>query len=156
MANGPQLMTVPFSDQRCVHTSHQVRLLCLTQIVSSSAEKHFWCQNNKKYFPILWEVLMTHEYPDLRMSFNYLMGQKKGITSTPYAVQSCHRSSWTLLWSIKAYDPSGCNVLKLYRFTLRVWTSQHDFFPISLVFCTTGSMQKSMYLAAPRKLQWVF
>ena len=33
------------------------------------------CQNNKKYTPILRGVLMTHEYPDLRMSFNYLTGQ---------------------------------------------------------------------------------
>ena len=77
MANGPQLTTVPFSDQRCVHTSRQDQLLCLTLIVSSSAEKHFRCQNNKKYIPILWEVLMTHEHPDLRMSFNYLTGQNR-------------------------------------------------------------------------------
>ena len=35
MANGPQLTTVPFSDKRCVHTSHQDRLLCLTLIVFS-------------------------------------------------------------------------------------------------------------------------
>ena len=53
------------------------RLLCLTLIVSSSAEKHFRCQTNKKYIPILWEVLLTHEYPDLRTSFNYLTGQNR-------------------------------------------------------------------------------
>ena len=45
--------------------------------VSASAEKHFRCQNNKQYIPILHEVLMTHEYPDLRMSFNYLTGQNR-------------------------------------------------------------------------------
>ena len=77
MAIGSQLKTVPFSDQRCVHTSRQDRLLCLTRIVSSSAEKHFQCQNNKKYTPILREVLVTHKYPDLRMSFNHLTGQNR-------------------------------------------------------------------------------
>ena len=44
---------------------------------SSNAEKHFRCQNNKKYIPVLWEVLVTHQYPDLRMSFNYLTGQNR-------------------------------------------------------------------------------
>ena len=87
MANGPQLTAVPFSEQRCVHTSCQDRLLCLTLIVSASAEKHFRCQN-LQYIPILWEVLMTHEYPDLRMSFNYLTGQnrdnKRALRPTPY------------------------------------------------------------------------
>ena len=34
-------------------------------------------QKKKKYIPILREVLMTHEYPDLRMSFNYLTGQNR-------------------------------------------------------------------------------
>ena len=77
MAKGPQLTTVPFSDRRCIHTSCQDRLLCSTLIVCPSAEKHFRCQNNKKYIPILWEVLVTHEYPDLRISFNYLMGQNR-------------------------------------------------------------------------------
>ena len=77
MANGTQLKTVPFSDQRCIHTSRQGQLLCLTWIVSSSAEKHFRCQNNKKYIPILREVLVTHEYPDLRMTFTYLTGQNR-------------------------------------------------------------------------------
>ena len=65
--NGPQLTTVPYSDQRCVHTSRQDRLLCLTPIFFPSAEKHFWCQNNEKYSPILREVLVTHEYPDFQL-----------------------------------------------------------------------------------------
>ena len=69
--------SIPFSDQRCVHTSRQDRPLRLTLIVFSSVEKHFWCQNNKKYISILWEVLVTHEYPVLRMSFNYLTGQNR-------------------------------------------------------------------------------
>ena len=34
-ANGPQLTTVLFLDKRCVHTSCQDRLLCLTLIVFS-------------------------------------------------------------------------------------------------------------------------
>ena len=76
MANGPEVTTAPFSDQRCIHTSRQHRLLFLTLIVSYSAEKHFRCQNNK-YIPVLQEVLLTHEYPDLRMSFNYLTGQNR-------------------------------------------------------------------------------
>ena len=33
--DGPQLKTVPFSDKRCVRTSRQDRLLCLTLIVFS-------------------------------------------------------------------------------------------------------------------------
>ena len=41
MANGPQLKTVPFSDQRCIHTSRPDQLLCSTPIISSSAEEHF-------------------------------------------------------------------------------------------------------------------
>ena len=77
MANGPQLMTVPFSDKKCIHTSFQDQLLCLTPIVSPSAEKNFRCQSNKRCIPILREVLVTHEYPDLRMYFNYLMGQNR-------------------------------------------------------------------------------
>ena len=72
-----QLTAVPFSEQRCVHTSRQDRLLCLTLIVSASAGKHFRCQNNKKYIPILREVLMTHKFPDFRISFNYLKGQNR-------------------------------------------------------------------------------
>ena len=72
MANGPQLTTVPFSDKRCIHTSRQDGLLCLTLLFS-----HFRCQNNKKYIPILRNVLVTHECPDLRMSFNYLRGQNR-------------------------------------------------------------------------------
>ena len=38
---------------------------------------HFRCQNNKKYIPILRNALVTHECPDLRMSFNCLMGQNR-------------------------------------------------------------------------------
>ena len=38
---------------------------------------HFRCQNNKKYILILRNVLVTHECPDLRMSFNYLMGENR-------------------------------------------------------------------------------
>ena len=38
---------------------------------------HFRCQNTKKYIPILWNVLVTHKCPDLRMSFNYLTGQNR-------------------------------------------------------------------------------
>ena len=37
----------------------------------------FRCQNSKKYIPILRNVLVTHECPDLRMSFNYLTGQNR-------------------------------------------------------------------------------
>ena len=37
----------------------------------------FGAKNNKKYIPILWKVLMTHKYPDFRMSFNYLTGQNR-------------------------------------------------------------------------------
>ena len=35
------------------------------------------CQNKKEYIPILRNVLVTHECPDLRMSFNYLTGQNR-------------------------------------------------------------------------------
>ena len=41
------------------HTSCQDRLLCLTRIVSSSDEKHFQCQNNKEYIPILCVLQLT-------------------------------------------------------------------------------------------------
>ena len=34
-------------------------------------------RKKKKYISILREVLVTREYPDLRMSFNYLMGQNR-------------------------------------------------------------------------------
>ena len=145
MANGRQLTTVPFSDKRCVHTSRQGQLLCLTPIVSPSAEKHFRCQNSKKYSPVLQEVQVTHEYPDLRMSFNYLTGQNKDNIDTPYAVQNCPRCLRTLLRSIDAYDHSG-NALKLYRLKLRLCASQNDFFPISLVFCTTGNRKVCIWL----------
>ena len=46
----------------------------LTVVCDTDCFLH-WCQNSKKYIPILREVLLTHEYPDLRMAFNYLMGQ---------------------------------------------------------------------------------
>ena len=86
--------------------------LCLTLIVSAIAEKHFPCQNNKKYIPILWEVLMTHEYPDLRMSFNYLTGQnrvnKRALGGT----------------KLLSHLANG-NASKFYRLKLRLCTSQH-------------------------------
>ena len=148
MANGPQLTTVPFSDKRCVHTSRQDRLLCLTPIVSPRDEKHFRCKNNKKYtpWPILRGVQVTHEYPDLRMSFNYLAGQNRdNKLSAPHAVQSCHRCLRTLLRSLDAYDHSS-NALKLYRLKLRLCTLQDDFFPISLVFCKTGNRKACIWL----------
>ena len=48
-----------------------------TLVFDTDCFSHFRCQNNKKYIPILWNVLMTHECPDLRMSFNYLTGQNR-------------------------------------------------------------------------------
>ena len=102
MANGPQLTTLPFWDQRCVHASRQDRPLCLTLIVSSSAEKHFWCQNNKRYIPILREILVTLEYPDLRMSFNYRMGQNRDNKRAQRGTKLPYRFSQTLLRSIMA------------------------------------------------------
>ena len=147
MANGPQLTTVPFTDKRSAHISHQDRLLCLTPIVSPSAEKHIWCQNNKKYTPILREVQVTHEYPDLRMSFNYLTGQntdnKHALRSTK--LPSLLANSASIDRSIDAYDSSG-NRLKLYRLKLRLCTSPGDFFPISLVFCATGNRKACIWL----------
>ena len=54
------------------------RLLCLTITFSSSAEKHFRLQNNKKYIPILREVLLTHEYRDSKDVLQLPEGPKQG------------------------------------------------------------------------------
>ena len=107
---------------------------CLTLIVSSSAEKHFRCQNNKKYIPILREVLLTHECPDVRMSFNNLMGQNRDNK------QALHCTKLPSLLTAHS------NASKLYCLKLRLCMSQHDFFPISLLFCTTGSRRVWVWL----------
>ena len=100
---------------------------------------HFRCQNNKKYIPILWEVLVTHEYPDLRMSFNYLTGQNRDNK------RALHRHKVAIAARELCFDrsrptipPSG-NVSKLYRFKLRLWMSKHDIFPIPLYFVQQGA-----------------
>ena len=107
---------------------------------------HFQCQNNKKYIPILRGVLVTHEYPDLRMSFNYLTGQNRdnkcALRRHKVAIAArelCFDRSRPMI------RPSG-NVSKLYRFKLRLWTSQHDIFPIPWYFCTTGSRRVCIWL----------
>ena len=142
MANELQLTTVPFSDQRCVHTSRQDWLLCLTWIVFSSTEKHFWCQNNKKYIPVLWEVLVTHKYPDLRMSLN-LTGQNRDNK------HALHDAKLPSLLAISASIDQGLWPAVTYRnCTASNWGTdcQHNFFPISLVFCTTGSKRVCIWL----------
>ena len=116
MANGPQLTTVPFTDKRSAHISHQDRLLCLTPIVSPSAEKHIWCQNNKKYTPILREVQVTHEYPDLRMSFNYLTGQN---TDNKHALRSTKLPS--LLANSASIDRSTPTIAAVTDWNCTAW-----------------------------------
>ena len=37
----------------------------------------FGAKTTRSTPPLLWGVLMTHEYPDIRVSFNYLMGQNR-------------------------------------------------------------------------------
>ena len=114
---------------------------------------HFQCQNNKKYIPILQEVLVTNwwgtgEYPDLRMSFNYLTGQnrdnKRALRRHKVAI-AAHKLCFDR--SRPTIPPSG-NISKLYHdFKLRLWTSKHDIFPIpSYYFCTTGSRRVCMWL----------
>ena len=75
--------TVPFSDQKCVelHTSRPDQLLCLTAIVSCSAEGHFrlWKQQD---VPLI-SLRSTEDlqvYWDLMMSLNYQTAQIKAKT----------------------------------------------------------------------------
>ena len=78
MANGPQLKTVPFVDQRYVHTSRPDQPLCLTPIVSSSAVGHFRLSKQQEVHVI--SSRSTEDlrvYWDLMMSLRYLTGQIK-------------------------------------------------------------------------------
>ena len=160
MANGPQLRTVPFLDKRCIHTSRKDRLLCSTLFVSPSAEKHFRCQNNKKYIPILREILVTHEYPDLRMSFNYLTGQnrdsKRALRSTK--LPSLLANSALINQGLRSHPAvlyQDCTTWNWGSECHSTISSQFHF-PISLPNFTCilyNREQKSVYLAARRKLK---
>ena len=114
---------------------------------------HFRCQNNKKYIPILRNVLVTHECPDLRMSFNYLTGQngddKRALhgKKLPSLLANCFDLSRPTI-------PLSGNVSKSYHFKLRLWTSKHDIFPIPSYFIQPGA--EECVLAHGESSRWVF
>ena len=124
--------------------------MCSTPTVSSSAEKHFRCQNNKKNIPIRREVLVTHEYPDLRRSFNYLTGQNRdnkcalcgtklpSLFANSASIHQGLRSQWSCI-KIAPLKIEALNV------TARFLPN----FPHILY----NREQKSVYLAAQRKLK---
>ena len=65
---------------------------------------HFWCQNNKKYIPILRNILVTHECPDLlnswsRVTFIAAFKWRKlcVVTTNACTSSSCLLSCW-LFW----------------------------------------------------------
>ena len=115
---------------------------------------HFRCQNNKKYIPILRNVLVTHEYPDLRMSFNYLTGQnrdnKRALRSTKLPSLLVNSNSIDLgLWSHPAVTYWNC--------TASNWGSERQS-TISSQFprILYNQEQKGVYLAHGESSRWVF
>ena len=152
MANGPQLMTVPFSDKRCIHTSCQDQLLRLTLIVFSlSVPKQQEVHPNSSDSQT---VLVTHEYPDLRMSFNYLTGQnrdnKRALRGTK--LPSLLANSASIDWGLRSHP-----AVTYRNCTTSNWGSERQSM-ISSQFphILYNREQKSMYLAHRESSRWVF
>ena len=114
----------------------------------------FWCQNNKKYIPILRNVLVTHECPDLRMSFNYLTGQNRdnkhalrgkklpSLLANSVSINRGLRSHSAVTYRNRTASNRGCE----HQNTI---SSQ---FPRIL----HNREQKSVYLAHGESSRWVF
>ena len=115
---------------------------------------HFRCQNNKKYIPILRNALVTHEYPDLRMSLNYLTGQnrdnKRALHGTKLPSLLANSASIDRgLWSNPAVTYRNC--------TASNWGSERQgtiFSQFSRILYNRE--QKSVYLAHRESSRWVF
>ena len=115
---------------------------------------HFRCQNNKKYVPILGNALVTHEYPDLRMSFKYLTGQnrdnKRALRGTKLPSLLANSASIDRgLRSHPAVTYRNC--------TASNWGSERQS-TISSQFprILYNREQKSVYLAHGESARWVF
>ena len=115
---------------------------------------HFRCQNNKKYIPILRNALVTHEYPDLRMSFNYLMGQNRDNKRAPRG------KKLPLLLANSASIDQGLRshpAVTYRNCTASSWGSERQS-TISSQFprILYNREQKSVYLAHRESSRWVF
>ena len=115
---------------------------------------HFRCQNNKKYIPILRNALVTHEYPDLRMSYNYLTGQnrdnKRVLCGTKLPSLLANSASIDRgLRSHPAVTYRNCNASSWGSECQSTISSQ---FPRILY----NREQESVYLAHRESSRWVF
>ena len=115
---------------------------------------HFRCQNNKKYIPILRNIQVTHECPDLRMSLNYLMGQNRDnkralrgkklplLLANSASIDRGLRSHSAVTYRSCTASDWGCE---------RQSTISSQFPPILY-----NREQKSVYLAHGESSRWVF
>ena len=114
---------------------------------------HFRCQNNKKYIPILRNALVAHEYPDLRMSFNYLTGQnrdnKRALCSTKLPLLLAN--SLSIDRGLRSYP-----AVTYWNCTTSNWGSEWQS-TISSQFprILYNREQKSVYLAHGESSRWV-
>ena len=115
---------------------------------------HFWCQNNKKYIPILRNVLVTLEYPDLRMSFNYLTGQNR---DNKHALRGTKLPSLLVNSALIDRGLQSYPAVMYRNCTASNWGSEcqstiSSQFPRILY----NREQKSVYLAHRESSRWVF
>ena len=114
----------------------------------------FRCQNNKKYIPILRNVLVTHECPDLRMSFNYLTGQNRdnkralrgkklpSLLANSASIDRGLRSHSAVTYRNRTASNWGCE--------------RHSTISSQFPRILYNREQKSVYLAHGESSRWVF
>ena len=114
----------------------------------------FRCQNNKKYIPILRNVLVSHECPDLRMSFNYLTGQnrdnKRALRGKK--LPSLLANSASIDWGLQSHS-----AVTYWNRTASNWGCERQSTISSQFPCILYNReQKSVYLAHRESSRWVF
>ena len=134
MANGPQLTTVPYSDKRYVHTSRQDRLLCLTLIVFSLS-----VPKQQEVHPHSSERTGDSRVSRLKDVLQLPDGPKQGKQARPTRQKVAIAARELCFDRSRPTIPLNGNVSKSYRFKLRLWTSEHDIFPIPLYFIQPGA-----------------
>ena len=134
MANGRQLKTVPFSDQRCVHTSQLDQLLCATLIVSSNAEGHFRLSKQQEV-----PLISSRSTEDLRVYWDLMMSLK--VRSR---LKSVLRSAEVAYSFVKS--PMIDEFCNGHAMELRLYTIQHNLLPVALVFYRKQNVKLSIWL----------
>ena len=114
----------------------------------------FQCQNNKKYIPILRNVLVTHECPDLRMSFNYLMGQNRDNKCALHSktLPSLLANSASIDRGLRSHSAVTYRNRTVSNWGCEGQSTISSQFPHILY----NREQKSVYLAHRESSRWVF